>query len=216
MPNTYDHFPEAQFTKRDPSDDALFYDDPRMVAHIDDSAITFLRDTVYAEVLPAGGVYLDLMSSRYSHLPAALNPKRIYGHGMNAPEMEANPQLDEYVVQNLNQNQTLPFQDAAFDAVACAVSVQYLEKPVEVFTEVKRTLKRGAPFVVSFSNRCFPTKAMQIWLNGSNQDHIQLVYRYLELAGFTDIETRTKQASPLQVFGMGGDPLYAVIGYKTD
>lgn len=212
LAKTADHFPQAFFTKRDPTDDDQFYSFPRMVAHIDDSAIAFLRDTVYADVLPPGGVYLDMMSSRYSHLPDELAPQRVYGHGMNAQEMDANPQLDEYIVQNLNKHPSLPYDDSTFDAVTCAVSVQYLEKPVEVFTDVRRMLKPGAPFIVSFSNRCFPTKAMQIWLNSTDEQHVQYVQRCMALAGFAKIDVRTKQASPLQVFGMGGDPLYAVIG----
>lgn len=213
MPKTADHFPDAYFSKQDPSLDDHFYQFPRMVAHIDGSAIAFLRDTVYAEVLPANGTYLDLMSSRYSHLPDNLQPQRVYAHGMNAAEMEANPQLDEYVVQNLNENQQLPFQDAQFDAVMCCVSVQYLQKPVEVFTEVLRVLQPGAPFVVSFSNRCFPSKAMRVWLNSSDEQHVELVTQYMQHAGFAQVDTRTKKGG---MFGLGGDPLYAVISYKAE
>lgn len=212
MSKTTDHFPSEYFAKQDPTDDDLFYEFPRMVAHIDSSAITFLRDQVYADVLPSGGVYLDLMSSRYSHLPESLQPEKVYAQGMNGAEMAANPQLDEYITQNLNRNQTLPFDDDLFDAAVCCVSVQYLEKPVEVFADVLRTLKPGAPFVVSFSNRCFPTKAMRVWLSSSDEQHVQLVDQYMQLAGFDQTETRSKTGG---MFGMGGDPLYAVIGYKA-
>mgnify|MGYP001144347911 CR=1 FL=1 len=40
----------------------------------------------------------------------------------------------------------------------CAVSVDYLTKPLEVFREVNRVLKPGGLAIMSFSNRCFPTK----------------------------------------------------------
>lgn len=213
MTQTRDHFPPEYYTKRDPSDDDLFYAQPRMVAHIDDSAIAYLMD-VYRRVLPPAGRYLDLMSSRYSHIPPELQPAFVHATGMNAAELRANPALSDFVVQNLNKNQTLPFSDADFDAAMCCVSVQYLEKPVEVFAEVRRTLKPGAPFVVSFSNRCFPTKAMAIWLNSSDEQHIDLVTQYMTLAGFTDIETAIRQGNPmLAMFGAGGDPLYAITGY---
>ncbi len=215
MQKTYDHFPQNGFTKQDPTTDTNFYAFPRMVAHIDDTAIAFLRDEVYTELLPTGGVLLDMMSSLYSHYPDGLNPQRVYGLGMNAQEMEANPTLDEFVVQNLNENQSLPFDTNQFDAVTNCVSVQYLEKPVEVFSEVLRVLKPGAPFIVSFSNRCFPSKAMRIWLSNSGDGHVELVRKYMELAGFTDIDTRIKRGGMLQGFmGVGGDPLYAVIGRK--
>ncbi|MEL6150996.1 MAG: methyltransferase domain-containing protein [Chloroflexota bacterium] len=213
MNKTLDHFPAEYFKKQDPGSDTLFYQFPRMVAHIDDSAITYLRDTVYADLLPANGTYLDMMSSRYSHYPQGLTPERVYGHGMNAAEMEANPLLDEFVVQNLNDNPTLPHAENTFDAVTNCVSVQYLQQPLEVFTSVLRVLRPDAPFIVSFSNRCFPTKAMRVWLNSSDEEHVQLVTRYMELAGFTNIETRRKPGKP-GFFGMGEDPLYAVIGRK--
>jgi ubiquinone/menaquinone biosynthesis C-methylase UbiE len=106
---------------------------------------------------------------------------------MNAEEMAANPQLDDWVVQDLNRESSLPFPDASIDAVACAVSVQYLVRPLEVFADVRRVLAPGGPVVVSFSNRCFPTKAVAIWLTGGDTDHRRLVQAYLERSGFGDV-----------------------------
>lgn len=212
MSQTRDHFPPDYYTKRDPTDDDLFYAQPRMVAHIDEGAIAYLMD-VYRQTLPPKGRYLDLMSSRYSHIPPGLEPSFVHATGMNAAELRANSDLSDFVVQNLNKSQALPFPDADFDAAMCCVSVQYLEKPVEVFAEVRRTLKPGAPFVVSFSNRCFPTKAMAIWLSSSDEQHIDLVTQYLSLAGFTNIATAAKPGNPvLAMLGAGGDPLYALTG----
>ncbi len=209
MPKPSDIFPTEYFIKRDPSDDDRFYDYPRMVAHIDDGAIKFLGG-VYAALLPQKARLLDLMSSRYTHLPAGFEAGFVHATGMNGDELEANPQLDDYVVQNLNKTQTLPFADAEFDGAMCCVSVQYLEKPVEVFVEVERALKPGAPFIVSFSNRCFPTKAMAVWLNTSDRQHLAYVTQIFEAAGFGEISTRVKRGG---LPGFGGDPLYAVIGY---
>jgi hypothetical protein len=67
------------------------------------------------------------------------------------------------------------------------VSVQYLVRPVEVFTDVRRVLASGGPFIVSFSNRCFPTKAVMAWLTADDAGHRQLVRSYLREAGFTDV-----------------------------
>ncbi len=83
----------------------------------------------------------------------------------------------------------LPFTDAAFDAALCTVSAQYLLQPVEVFADVRRALRPGAPFIVSFSNRCFPTKATDLWLNTSDEQHAALVRLYFERSGgWTDSE----------------------------
>ena len=67
------------------------------------------------------------------------------------------------------------------------MSVQYLVRPDEVFTDVRRVLVPGGPVIVSFSNRCFPTKAVAIWLSAGDAEHRRLVRIYLEHAGFVDV-----------------------------
>ena len=146
------------FARVDADDDTRFYSVPRKVVHLEPGAIEALRG-VYAEHFAPGGTVLDLMSSWRSHLPDGMG--RVVGLGMNAEEMAANPQLDDWVVHDLNREPRLPFPDASFGAVACAVSVQYLVHPIEVFGDVLRVLVPGGPLVVSFSNRCFPTKAVR-------------------------------------------------------
>jgi SAM-dependent methyltransferase len=168
----------------DPSDDARFYAVARKVVHLEPGAIEALRG-VYAEYFPADAPVLDLMSSWRSHLPDGLG--RVVGVGMNAEEMSDNPQLDEWVVHDLNRDPRLPFPDSSFGAVACAVSVQYLVQPIEVFADVHRVLEPGAPVVVSFSNRCFATKALMTWLTSDDAGHRRLVRTYLERAGFDDV-----------------------------
>ncbi|MDZ4766797.1 MAG: methyltransferase domain-containing protein [Chloroflexota bacterium] len=202
-------FPTAYFDKQDPSDDSLFYTSPRKVVHIDDGAIRALSEQ-FAVLLPTGGIYLDLMSSWRSHLPPSLKPARVIGLGMNADEMRDNPALGKFVVHNLNRNPILPFDAAAFDAAFCTVSVQYLQHPIDVFRDVGRVCKSGAPFVVSFSNRCFPTKAVAIWGSTSDNQHLALVARYFEDAGnWIDVQTWSKPRG-----GRGGDPLFIVSGKR--
>lgn len=107
--------PPDYFARTDERDDALFYSVPRKVMHIDEAAVRTLTNA-YADLLPHGGVFLDLMSSWRSHLPLeTLLPTRVVGLGMNSAEMEDNPQLDEFLVHDLNQRPRLPFPDAHFD-----------------------------------------------------------------------------------------------------
>jgi SAM-dependent methyltransferase len=174
--------PSEYFQRHDESDDPLFYMQPRKVVHIDAGAIQLLQE-YYARYLPKDGVLLDLMSSWRSHLPSSLTPQHVIGLGMNEEEMRENPQVNEFVVHDLNRNPLLPFPDQKFDAVTCAVSVQYLTRPIEVFQEVNRVLKPGGIFIVSFSNRCFPTKAVAVWLASTDRQHLDLVERYLHEAG---------------------------------
>jgi SAM-dependent methyltransferase len=196
--------PPTAYTRDDESPDARFYDLPRKVVHIDEDAIAALG-RLYAEVLPAGGRLLDLMSSWRSHLPAALRAAEVVGLGLNAEEMADNPQLTSHVVHDLNREPRLPFGDQTFDGATCAVSIQYVLHPLHVLREVRRVLRPGAPFVVSFSNRCFPTKAVAVWLDTTDEQHLALVRTYFEAAGgFADVRAEDRST--------GGDanPLYAV------
>ncbi|WP_458094304.1 class I SAM-dependent methyltransferase [Roseomonas sp. WA12] len=206
MPQTLDLPPEA-FRKADSSPDDLFYQQPRFVTHIDDGAIAAVT-SLYRSVLPAGGSILDLMSSWVSHLPEEVAYGEVTGHGMNAAELAANPRLSHRFTQDLNRNPILPLEDAAFDAACLCVSVQYLQQPVAVFSDVARVLRPGAPFVVSFSNRCFPTKAVAIWQAlGGGEEQQRLVAAYMAAAGFAAIERQTHRPA-------AGDPLWAVIGRR--
>jgi hypothetical protein len=199
-------FPPNAFTRIDEDDDASFYAPPRLVTHIDEHAIAALS-TFYGKVLPPNAVLLDLMSSWVSHLPDDLPAAEVIGHGMNADELAANPRLARWFIQDLNRAPTLPLADAACDAALCCVSVQYLQKPVEVFADVRRILRPDAPFIVSFSNRCFPTKAVAIWRALGPEQHAALVRLYFERAGFPRTEMR------VLADGMSSDLLIAVVGY---
>jgi hypothetical protein len=198
-------FPPAAFDRIDESDDALFYRPPRLVTHIDDQAIAALRD-FYGEVLQPGWKVLDLMSSWVSHLPDDLELAEVIGHGMNETELAANPRLTRHFIQDLNCKAELPLETDSLDAALCCVSVQYLCQPVTVFREVLRALKPGAPFIVSYSNRCFPTKAVAIWRSLDLREHASLIGDYLRRAGFGGIEAK------VLANGMHGDPLIAVVG----
>ena len=203
-------FPEEAFRRTDEAPDEEFYRTPRLVTHIDDQAIAAVTQ-LYRELFPAGGEILDLMSSWVSHLPPEIEYRRVIGLGMNEVELQRNERFDSYVVQNLNADPRLRFRNAEFDGVAICVSIDYLTRPVEVLREVGRILRVGCPTIVSFSNRCFPSKAVAIWHQLDDRGHMRLVERYLEEAGnFANI--RSLDRSPRRMFS---DPLYAVVGDST-
>jgi SAM-dependent methyltransferase len=201
--------PQDFFRRIDETDDALFYSFPRFVVHIDDWAIATIGE-IFEQRLPRNAVLLDLMSSWRSHLPAALNPTSVTGLGLNRAEMEDNPALTEVVVHDLNRNPRLPFADGSFDGATLTVSIQYLCRPIEVFADVGRVLRPGAPLVVSFSNRMFPTKAILVWQRATESQRVELVKQYFVACGmFGDVET-------IQRWSDAGyaDPVYAVIGIR--
>lgn len=194
-------FPPGFFDRDDPSPDTVFYGPPRLVTHIDDRAIAAVG-ALYAE-LGLDGDVLDLCSSWISHFTSP--PRRLVGLGMNAAELAANPMLAEHVVRDLNADPTLPFADGSFDDATCCVSVDYLVDPVAVFREVARVLRPGGRLVVTFSNRCFPTKAVRGWLGTDDEGHLQIVNAFFVLSeGFGEVR------GGLRTPPGRGDPLYAV------
>lgn len=199
--------PDGAFRRIDEEDDGHFYEAPRLVYHIDENAVAALTD-FYSGVLPQGGVLLDLMSSWVSHVPPKIGYAEIIGHGMNNAELAANPRLGRWFVQDLNKDSRLPLEDDSIDAAMICVSVQYLQHPVAVLREVARVLRPGGPVVISFSNRCFWTKAVAIWRGLDDAGHARLVELYLRHAGFEDIETH-RLAEWIED---ERDPLIAVIG----
>jgi SAM-dependent methyltransferase len=197
------------FRRYDESPDTWFYRQPRLVTHIDDAAIAAVTQ-LYRELFPPGGAVLDLMSSWVSHLPPEIAYRRVVGLGLNQQELEANPRLDGWVVHDLNDEPALPFGDAEFDAAAICVSMQYLIQPVAVLSDLARVLAPGAPLVVTFSNRCFPTKAVTIWQTLDDRGHAQLIVSYLRAAaGWTAIEALDRSPGP------GSDPLFAVVARRV-
>jgi SAM-dependent methyltransferase len=209
-----------QRQKLDLTDDTLFYEYPRFVTHVDEGFIQQLTD-LYRERLKPNTRIFDMMSSWVSHLPDDIQFAHVEGHGLNQDELARNPQLDHHFVQNLNQDPKLPLEDQSFDAVLNTVSVQYLQYPEAVFSEIHRILKPGGIAIVSFSNRMFYQKAIAAWRDSSERDRSELVKRYFNsVPGFSQPEVIVRQAqvpSILQMLGMpGGDPFYAVIATRID
>ncbi len=205
---TDDQLTPAHVARVDEDDDAVFYEMPRLVTHIDDAACAALADW-YRDNLPEGGEILDLMSAWVSHLPMDVTYNRVCGLGMNAVELAENKQLSEWLVHDLTTNPTLPFGDNEFDACTIAVSVQYLVHPLEVFGEIARVVKPGGLVAVSFSNRMFPTKAVAVWRAASGPvDHSRVVGWYFNNAGgFETPEVTDISPNPFET-----DPLYVVTG----
>jgi SAM-dependent methyltransferase len=195
-------FPPGFFDRADPAVDGEFYGPPRLVTHIDAGAIAAVG-ALYAELGVEGDV-LDLMGSWVSHFERP--PARLTVLGMNAAELAANPAATTTVVHDLNADPRLPFADASFDAAVCCVSVDYLVRPVEVFGDLARVVRPGGLFVTTFSNRCFPTKAIRGWLVSTDEQHCEIVSEYFRRArGWGDpvAHRRTPESHR-------GDPLFAV------
>ena len=230
FPSTWP-YTSQDLQRLDESPDFNFYSTPRFVTHIDDGAIQAVTQ-YYRESLPEDADVLDICSSWVSHLPKDLRLGRVTGLGMNARELEANPQLTEFVQRDLNVSPELPFDDESFDACLNVVSVDYLNRPREVFEEMHRVLRPGGQAIMSFSNRCFPTKAVAMWLDAGDEGRRKIVGSYFALSpqgGWTDIEalditgygSKSTEAgdNPLQKMALWlkasvGDPMFVVRATK--
>ena len=203
-PNT--PLPADLFRRQDETPDAEFYHHPRFVTHIDDAALAAVTH-LYRDYFSSDAELLDLMSSWVSHLPPEIVYRRVVGLGMNRAELAANPRLAAFVVQDLNQQPTLPFANQEFDGAAICVSVDYLTQPVAVLRELARVLRAGSPLVITFSNRCFPSKAVAAWHALDDRGHLALVRQYLLAAGgWQAIELLDRSPAPGR-----SDPLFAVV-----
>jgi SAM-dependent methyltransferase len=192
--------PPEFFRRQDERPDALFFAQGRVGSHLDGPAIAALRGW-YEALLPRSGPILDLCAGLSSHLPSGSGP--VVGVGSNELGMASNEGLQERWAIDLNGDAPLPWPDATFAAAVCTASVQYLVRPRERFREVARCLRPGAPFLVAFGNRMFPTKAVLCWRVSDDAAHGRLVESYFQAAGFGP----TFQRSFLPD---GGDPLYLI------
>jgi len=177
-------FSKEDFFRADENDDQSFYTVPRFVYHIDEPAVASLTQ-YYRKNIPKKSDVLDICSSWVSHYPLEFTNTmgRISGTGMNALELIANDQLTDYKATDLNVEPKLPYDDASFDVVTCVVSIDYLIHPIEVLKEVHRVLRPGGKIIISQSNRCFPSKAISMWLQMNDRQHLELINAYLQYAG---------------------------------
>jgi len=215
-----DFFSDRPFHRKDKTSDPIFYKVPRLVQHIDDTAIQVVKN-LYGKLLKSGMRVLDLMSSWQSHIPSKLRLEKLTGLGLNREELEKNEILDDRVIHDLNADVILPFGSNEYDAVICSNSIEYLIHPWAVFDELARVLRPDGLVIVTISNRWFPPKVIRIWGELNEYERMGLVLEYFQKTGkFKDLETCSVRGLPRpwddKYFPEKrySDPIYAVWGRK--
>ncbi|CAM9301334.1 unnamed protein product [Choristocarpus tenellus] len=197
---------ETERGRADEGPDHLFYQSPRLCLHADHESLGQLSK-LYKQIVPDGGRVLDLCSSWVSHLPEGVKYAHVEGHGMNTAELWCNYALDGFFKRDLNQeNRVLPLDSKSMDAVLCCCGWQYLKYPEDIAREVGRVLVPGAPLVISFTDSCFPSKALQGWIGRDNTARKQLVSDCLKVCGFEAIKEKEIKCQ------IGGPSMSVVIG----
>uniref|UniRef100_A0A7S3JT09 Methyltransferase type 11 domain-containing protein n=1 Tax=Aureoumbra lagunensis TaxID=44058 RepID=A0A7S3JT09_9STRA len=177
-------FSARDFARQDETADTEFYNFERFCYHIDERAVQALTkyyETTFREWEKPD--ILDLCASHVSHFPQDINDfagTRV-ALGMNQAELEANKQCNHFIVKDLNADPRLPFDDNSFDIVTNCVSIDYLIHPLKICQEVARVLRPGGSALFSLSNRCFPSKAVDIWLRTNDLEHVFIVASYFFL-----------------------------------
>ena len=198
-------FTKNDFARIDYYNDGLFYALPRLVYHVDEPAVCALTQH-YRRSIEKNSDILDICSSWVSHYPTEFpeTMNSIRATGMNPIELFFNDQLtDGFVVADLNGDDIInkpsnavdegidkagrdlfaAYDDESFDVVTCALSIDYLIDPVKVLRGCNRILRSGGKVIVSFSNRCFGTKAIRVWRLNKNSFHVELVNAFFKFAG---------------------------------
>jgi SAM-dependent methyltransferase len=208
---------EDAFSRPDNTDDRIFYARERCVSHLDTLALETVEQLIGALIVEEAPSILDLMAGWDSHLPEKLQPSRVVGLGLNEEELKNNKALNEYVIHDLNRDPGLPFPDQTFHAVINTVSVDYMTRPIPVFEEVARILKPGGLFLVIFSNRMFPQKAVKVWREASEDERVILVEEFFRASEafekpglFVSREKPRPKDDKYAHLGIPSDPIYAV------
>jgi hypothetical protein len=96
-----------------------------------------------------------------------------------------------------------------------------MTQPVEVFKEVGRILKPGGLYLVIFSNRMFPPKAIKIWREATEQERVILVDEFFKQSNAFEktrfFASRGKQRPKDDAYaymGIPSDPVYALYADK--
>lgn len=186
--------PSGWNSREDETSDENFYRKPRMVQHLDSTALKIITDEYGKLAHPAADV-LDVMGSWNSHMPLEY-PMNLTVVGMNKSELEANERAKETVVRDLNVQKSLPWESCSFDLVVCTASIEYLTSPETIVKEIARVLRPGGKVAISFSNRWFPTKAIALWSKLHDFEKMGFVRRLLAGGGFEKLSSLSVRGYP--------------------
>lgn len=213
---------KEDFKRLDEMDDAIYYAIERPGPHLDSLALNTVERVIKELIVEDEPVILDLMAGIDSHIPDSIKVREVVGLGLNDSELKKNGRLSSYRVHDLNREPRLPFAEDTFDVVINTVSVDYMTQPFVIFEEVSRILKPGGLFLVIFSDRYFPEKAVKVWKQGSEEERILFVEEFFRRTpGFEKLRLFISKGWPrpkgdrYSDLGIPSDPVYVLYSEKA-
>lgn len=162
---------------------------------------------------------MDICTSWKSFYPLSVKEAiqkgelEVFGVGLNAEEMALNGvfmgKQERWRVLDLNAppydvRAAWEGREMQFDATTCVVSIDYLNRPLEVCKKLLEATKEGGKIHLVISNRCFPNKVVRRWLMLDERSRLEFVggkltedaldqdfadyTDYLHFAGWKDVE----------------------------
>jgi len=99
--------------------------------------------------------------------------------------------------------------------ITCCVSIDYLTDPLHVLSECKRVLRPGGKMIISQSDRFFPSKVVNLWLQLNNNQRTQLINGYFQYnTGWSKVEAWDCTPDTSMEKGLR-DPLFIVEAVKA-
>ena len=215
-PDGTDYYTDDAFSRIDERDDALLYLEANLEDTYDRAAGAQITE-LYRGLLTPDSTILDMMCGAQSYLPDDLRLSTT-GIGLNKEELQANKQLEAYVVQNVNTNHVLPFADNEFDAITYTAAVEYLVDPLRSFAEFCRVVRPGGRIILTFTDHWNSMKSIKLWSELHHFERMGLVLDYCLRSGMQDLHTQSiqgqlrPQADPKADKKIYADPVYAVYG----
>ena len=145
-------------------------------------------EALYHTLIQKGDTILDLMCGSNSHIPANVPYQDLIGIDIDNNALQQNHQLTKKILQDINQNLSLPLQDNSVDYICLCSVIEYLRNPFAILEECYRILKPQGRIIFSFSPRYLATRTIALWQALDNGERQRLIKILLKRSGFNNFD----------------------------